>query len=212
MLHQGPHISLLSVNTLIWVNLITAFTAEFTKYTLSCSSISIPMLAENGFHAQHNFLLAYECEIPPGYADKLDCIFLFQASPAVMVHKDHPLAEKEMLDIRELVNERLFLSMPGGSLHARVQQLFEMYSLPFPSDNFYSHMIRQKMVAENNGISFISQHPGYNNHPNIRYIPLVDPCSPWNARLYWRKDRPLSKEETTFRDFAQQFYRELHKV
>ena len=144
-------------------------------------STSIPLLAENGFQSQHNFLLAYECEIPPASADKLDSIFLFRAIPTVMVHKDHPFAQKETLDIRELMNERLFLPMPGSSLRTRIQQLFELHGLPFPSDNFYTYMVRQKMVAENKGISFLSQHPGYTNHTNIRYIPLIDPCAPWNA-------------------------------
>ena len=210
LLHQGPHISLVSINSLMWVNLIASFTAEFSKYTLSCSSTSIPELTENGFSAQHNFLLAYECEIPPVYAEKLDSIFLFQATPTVMVHKDHPLAQKEVLDIRELVDERFFLTMPGSSMYQLLQQLFELHALPFPTDNFYSYMVRQKMVAENKGISFFSQHPGYNSHPNIRYIPLVDPFAPWNARLYWRKDRPLSVQEAAFRDFAAEFYKELH--
>ncbi len=210
ILHQGPHISLLSINTLMWVNLIASFTAEFSQYTLSCSSISIPHFAENGFSAQHNFLLAYECEIPPAYAEKLDSIFLFRATPTVMVHKDHPFSQKKTLDVRELVNERLFLPMPGSSLHTRVQQLFELHYLPFPTDNFYTYMVRQKMVAENKGISFLSQHPGYNTHPDIRYVPLVDAFTPWNARLYWRKNRPLSDEEAVFREFAHQLYRDLH--
>ena len=210
MLHQGPHISLLSTNTLIWVNLIAAFTADFSQYTLSCAKTSTPSLVENGFHAQHNFLLSYECEIPPAFAEKLDSVFLFQAMPSVMVHKDHPLSQKKMLDVRELVNERMFLTMPGSTLRTRAQQLFELYDLPFPADNFYSYMVRQKMVAENNGISFFTLHPDYNAHPDIRYIPLVDIFAPWNARLYWRKDRPLSNEETTFRDFAIQYYRDLH--
>lgn len=212
MLHHGPHISLVSINTLIWVNLIASFTAEFTQYTLSCSNISVPYFTEKGFSGQHNFLLAYECEIPPAYADKLDSIFLFRATPTVMVHKDHPFAKKDKLDIRELINERLFLSMPDSSLHTRIQQLFDLYDLPFPTDNFYSYMVRQKMVANNKGISFFSQHPGNNIHPDIRYIPLVDPFTPWNANLYWRKDRPLSGEEAVFRDFAQQFYGDMHKA
>jgi len=210
MLHQGPHISLLSINALIWVNLIASFTAEFTQYTLSCSSTSTDYFAEHGFSAQHNYLLAYESEIPPVYAEKLDSIFLFRSTPAVMVHKDHPLAQKEVLDVRELANERVFLPMPGSSLHTRVKQLFELHDLPFPTDNFYTYMIRQKMVVENQGISFFSQHPGYNAHPNLRYIPLFDPFTPWDARLYWRKDRPLSDEEAAFRDFTLQFYKDLH--
>lgn len=210
LLHQGPHISLVSINTLMWVNLIASFTAEFSQYTLSCSSISVSQFAENGFSAQHNFLLAYDCEIPPTYAEKLDSVFLFRAAPTVMVHKDHPLAQKEVLDIRELMNERLFLSMPSSSMYERLQQLFALHDLPFPADNFYSYMVRQKMVAENKGVSFFSQHPGYNAHPNIRYIPLIDPFTPWNARLYWRKERPLTQEEIAFRDFTREFYRDLH--
>ena len=210
LVHHGPHISLVNINTLMWVNLIASFTSEFSQYTLSCTSITLPLLEEKGFSAQHNFLLAFDCEIPPAYADKLDSIFLFQAQPTVMVHKDHPLAQNKTLDIRELINERLFLSMPNSSMYERLQQLFALHDLPFPTDNYYSYMVRQKMVAENKGISFFSQHPGYNAHPNIRYIPLVDPFTPWNARLYWRKDRPLRDVETAFRDFAVEFYRDLH--
>ncbi len=210
MLNQGPHISLVSINSLMWVNLIASFTAEFSQYTLSCSSISIPSFAENGFSPRHHFLLAYECEVPPAYAEKLDSIFLFRATPTVMVHKDHPLAQKDTLEVRELMNERLFLSMPGSSLHTRLQQLFELYDLPYPTDNFYSYMVRQKMVTENKGISFFTQHPGYNSHPNIRYIPLIDPFEPWNARLYWRKDRLMTEHEKAFRDFVEIFYRDMH--
>lgn len=210
MLHQGPHISLLSINSLMWVNLIASFTAEFPQYTLSCSSVSIPQFAENGFSTQHNFLLAYECEIPPAYAEKFDSIFLFRATPMVMVHKDHPLSLKKELDVRDLVNERLFLSLPDASLRTRIQQLFELHNLPFPTDNSYTYMVRQKMVAENKGISFSSQHPGYSTHPNIRCIPLADSFPPWDARLYWRKDRPLCAEEAVFRNFALQFYGDMH--
>lgn len=207
---QGPNISLLSTNSLMWVNLIAAFTSEFPRYTLSCSTISHASLLENGFPAQHHFLLAYECEIPSVYTDKFDSIFLFRSRPTVMIHKDHPLAQKEEIDPRELVGERLMLSMPNSPLHHRVKEIFELHNLPLPTDNFLSHPIRQKMVAENTGISFFSEHPGAVTHPDIRYIPLADPFTPWDTRLYWRKDRPLTEHEATFRDFVERFYRDLH--
>lgn len=210
MLHQGTHISLMTINNLIWVNLIASFTAEFPQYTLSCSETSIAQFAEEGFSARHNFLLACRHEIPPAYAEKLSSSFLFRVRPAVIIHKDHPLAQKDALDIRELVNERLFLSSPGASLHTRIQQLLELHGLQLPTDHSSSYMIRQKMVAENKGISFSTLQSSHNVHPNIRCIPLVDPFDPWEAALYWRKDRPLSAEETTFRDFAQQLYRDMH--
>lgn len=210
LFHQGPHISLVSTNSVMWVNLITGFTSEFPQYTLSCSVISADHLAVNGFPLQHNFFLAYDCEIPAAYADKLDSIYLFRAVPTAMIHKDHPLAQKAVLDVRELVSERLFLSAPSASIYKRVQQLFSLYDIPFPTDNSLSHLIRQKMVAENQGVSFFSQHPGSIPHPDIRYVPLLDPFDPWDARLYWRKDQPLTAHEAAFRDFTQQFYRDLH--
>ncbi len=210
LFQQGPHISLLSVNSMMWVNLIAAFTSEFPQYTLSCSTTSHDGLSENGFSAQHHFLLAYECEIPAVYADKLDSIYLFRSRPMVMLHKDHPLAQKKEIDTRDLAGERLMLSMPGSSLHERVKEIFELHNLPFPTDNFLSFAVRQKTVAGNNGISFFSEHPGAVTHPDIRYIPLTDPFAPWDARLYWRRDRALTRHEAAFRDFTQQFYRDAH--
>lgn len=207
---KDPHISLFSTNTLIWVNLIASFTAEFSSYTLSCSRVSVSRLEEAGIFAQHNFLLAYECEIPPAHAGELDSIYLFQATLTVMIHKDHPLAQKKELDIREVASERFFLPMPDASMYKRLQQLFQLHGLPFPRDNFCTHLIRQKMVSENQGISFLSMHPGYAPLPDVCYIPLVDPFEPWNARLYWRRDRALTDYDAVFRNFVEEFYRSQH--
>jgi len=210
MLQQGPHISLASTNSVMWVNLIAAFTSEFPDHTLSYSATSLTQLESTGLSGHHNFLLAYETDLPAGYSAELDSIFLFQAYPSVLVHKDHPLAKEEIVDVSMLAEEKLFMSMPGGPLYNRIAQLFELNGLPHPTENYHSYLIRQKMVTENIGISFLSYHPGYVPSPNIRCIPLVDPFEPWHARLYWRKDRPLAEHEVVFRDFVESFYRDQH--
>ena len=212
MLHQGPHISIASTNSVMWVNLIAAVTSEFPNYTISYSNISHTQLENAGLSGHHNFLLAYATDLPAGSSTEFDSIFLFQAYPSVMVHKDHPLAQKDMIDVSMLAEEKLFMSMPGGPLYNRVAQLFELNGLPHPTENSHSYLIRQKMVVENIGISFLSYHPGYVPSPNVRCIPLADPFEPWQARLYWRKDRPLAEHELAFRDFAESFYRDQHKV
>jgi len=79
VLYHGPHLSLASINSLMWVNLIAAFTSEHSQFTLSSSTLSISKLAENGLSPQHNFLLAYDCEIPSAYKEKLSSAFLFRA-------------------------------------------------------------------------------------------------------------------------------------
>ena len=213
LLQQNPQISLVSVNTAMWVNLITAFMSEFPQYALSWSALSLPKLIQNGMSPHHSFLLAYECDIPPAYADKLSGIFLFQTRTMVAVHKDHPLANEEVISIPMLAKEKLLMPTPGYPLHARLEQLFSHYELPFPTEICYSFLTRQKLVSENVGISFISSCvtqaiPA----PDNRYIPLEDPFGPWNAYLYWRKEHPLSESEAVLKDFCENFYRDLHKV
>lgn len=210
LLQQGQHIFIASVNVAMWVNLITAFTSEFPQFTLSCSTLSLAKLAESGLPPQHNLLLASESDIPPSYADELDSAILFETRPSVMVHQDHPLAEKTTINLRDLTGERIFMPAAGQALHSRIIRLFEAYGLPLPADNAYSVLARRQMVSENLGISFFTMHAGFTPLPKIRYIPLEDPFGPWTTRLYWRKSKPLTRDEIVFKNFTEDFFRSLH--
>ena len=210
LMQQVPNISIAGVNNTMWVNLFTAFTSEYPQYTLSCASMPLQRLASEGLPAQYSFLLAYESEIPPSYMEALDCAFLFHAYPTVMLHKDHPLAQEAEIDIRMLSGERIFMPYSGSSMHTRLEQLYEYYQLPFPTENANSYLVRRKMVSQNLGVSFFNMYAGYVPSPHIRCIPLVDPYGPWNTCLYWRKDHPLTKYESDFKTFTVDFFQDLH--
>lgn len=211
LLPQSPRISLLSINTAMWINPITAFLSEHPQYALSSTSVSLPMLAQHGFDSEYSFLLAYDSDLPDYLSEELDSIFLFQAYPTVAIHKNHPLAGESELDIRMLADEKLFLPSPNLPLYMRLEKLFALYDLPIPTDNVYSLMIRLKMVSENQGITFVTNSATQViPSPNIRYIPLATPFEPWNANLYWRKDQPLTECEATLKDFFRHFYESLH--
>lgn len=211
LLPQQPRISLLSINTTMWVNPITAFLSEHPQYTLSTTSVSLPILSQQGLDSEYSFLLAYDSDLPDYLAEELDSLFLFRSYPTVAIHKDHPLAKKTELDIRMLAEEKLFLPAPNHPLYVRLQKLFTLYDLPMPPESDYSLMIRLKMVSENQGITFITNSATQAIPlPNIRFIPLATPFEPWNANLYWRKDQPLTQCETILKDFFQHFYESLH--
>ena len=211
LLPQTPRISLLTINTAMWVNPITAFLSEYPQYTLSTTSVSLPTLAQQGLDAEYSFLLAYDTDLPDYLTEELDCIFLFQTYPVVAIYKDHPLAGESEIDIRMLAKEKLFLPALDHPLYLRLEKLFALYDLPFPIENIYSLMIRLKMVSENQGITFVTDSATQvSPSPNIRYIPLSTPFPCWNANLYWRKGQPLSEYEETLRVFFCQFYKSLH--
>ena len=203
----NPSISFVSTNSLIWVNLITAFTSEFPQYTMACANCS---LKNNGLPAHQHLLTAYENEIPLPLKEELNIIPLFQSHPVVMIHKDHPLAQQSEIDVTQLVNEKLFMSQPDEMLHTRLTQLFNLHGLPLPNDTYYSYLLRQEMVSKNLGISFASHAVSHVSSPSIRYIPLVDPFEPWIACLCWRKDTSLTEHEELFKQFAESFFNRLH--
>jgi len=210
LLQDNMHISISCINTTMWVNLISAFTSEFPQLTLSSSSISLSALRQNGLSVLHSFFLAAESEIPPEISNELESIFLFHARPAVIMHKDHYLSNKNSLCITELADERLFLPYPDFPLYERLAQLFELHNLPLPVNSSYSFMVRQEMIKKNAGVSFITLYPDHNALPHACYIPLKDPFGVWNIRLYWRKEHALTKEESIFKDFVEQYFKALH--
>ena len=211
MLQQEHHLSLVCVNSTIWVNLITVFLSEYPDFTLSSTSVRPTRLEQHGLHAPYSFLLAYDSDVPEKLAGELGSIFLFQSIPMVAVHEDHPLARESEISIQMLENEKLFLPFPEHSFFLRLKKLFDLCNLSLPTDNGYSLVIRLKMVSENKGVTFVSSSASQAiPAPRVRYIPLAAPYEPWNARLYWRKDRPLTKDEKILRDFCQQFYGTLH--
>ncbi len=210
LLQDNMHISISNMNATMWVNLIAAFTSEFPQFTLSCASISLSSLKQNGLSALHSFFLAVDNEIPFEVSNELDSIFLFNSHPNVMLHKDHPFANRSSLCVTDLVGERLLMPYPDYPLYERLVKLFELHNLPVPINSSYSFMVRQEMIKKNSGVTFISHYPDYTQLPNICYIPLEDPFGAWNTRLYWRKEHTLTKEENIFKDFVAQYFHSLH--
>lgn len=210
LVEKSPTVSIVGMNSFLWIDLISAFAAEFPDYTMSSSMLSTQRLEQNGFLPHFSFLFAYENEVPDQFKNELNSIFLFNSKPVVMVHKDHPLANEPEIDVRMLKNEKILMSYRGFPLNRRILKLFEIHGLPAPTDNNYSHLMRQKMVSDNVGISFASHVADTAFSPNIRYVPLVDPFDPWVARMYWSKSRPLTEPETDFLHFTENYYRDLH--
>lgn len=207
MMQQGKHISIASVASTQWVDLITAFSQENPQFTLSCTSLTRHELSETGMQAQHNFLFASEEDVPAFYRSELENTPLFQDSPAIMIHPDHPLAKYKKIDLRQLNGENIFLPMQNYPLYDHLVKLFEESDIPFPAGNAYSHLMTQQMVANNLGVAFTSMHTVRTPTLPLQYIPLTNPGAPWTCSMYWRKNHAFTEYEIIFKEFVESFYR-----
>ena len=207
VLQQGQHVSVVTTSSNLWVDLITAFSQEHPHFTLSCTSLKPDQLSGGGLPHSCTFLLAEEEDVAPYLAAELENVELFADQPAIMVHPEHPLAEKDLVEMEELQGETLVLPMEGNSLYIHLEKIFEASGMPHPSGHAYSYLVYNHMVEEGLGISFTTMRASRIGQANVRYIPIRNPNRPWSMRLYWRKSKPLTADETIFRDFVKRFYR-----
>ena len=203
---QGQHVSVASVASTQWVDMITAFSQEHPHFTLLCAGVTRAVLQNGGFSSQQSFLLAAEDDVPENYSDKLDSAFLFEDYPVVMVHKDHPLAGQRAVKLEQLRKENLFLPFQNFPLHDHLVKLFEDCGIPLPVGNAYSHLATQQMIAKGLGIGFATAHTALANPQQLRYVPIANPCRPWINRLYWRKNQALTPDEEQFKTFVLHYY------
>ena len=207
---QGRHVSLASVSSTPWVDLVTNFTQEFPDFTLSCASVRRSDLQSNGMPAKFNFLLASSDDIPAHYEASLDYIDLYRDEPMVMIHKDHPLAQQESVSLAQIINDPVYLPMQDFDLYKHLQVLFERCGIPFPSGNAYSHLAMQQLVSKGLGIGFTSKAIVRTPTLPVVYLPISDPCPPWTLRLYWRKDQLFSEDEIIFKNYVETAYAVAH--
>lgn len=207
LMQQGQHISIASVASTQWVDLITAFSQENPHFTLSCTSLTRNELSGSGLQTQHNFLFAANEDIPPFYLNELDSVELFQDYPVIMINPEHPLAKQKSIDLQQLQGETIFLPMQNYSLYNHLVALFEANDIPFPAGNAYSHLMAQQMVANNLGVAFTSMHTVRTPALPLLYIPISNPYAPWPCSMYWRKGHDFTKDEQIFKEFVESFYR-----
>lgn len=207
---QGRHVFIASVSSTPWVDLVTNFTQEHPDFTLSCSSVRRDDLQNHGMPARFNFLLASSDDIPAYYESSLDYIDLYKDEPLVMVHKDHPLANREKISLMEIINEPLFLPMQEFDLYKYLLLLFDRCGIPFPGGNAYSHFMSQQLVSKGLGIGFTSKAIVRTPTLPLRYIPISEECPTWTLRLYWRKGQVFSEDERFFKEYVERAYAEAH--
>lgn len=205
MLEQGQHISVVTMTSNLWIDLITAFSQEYPQFTLSCANFRRAQLVSSGLPHQHSFMLAAQEDLGMYVHDELDSMVLFEDELAIMVHPDHPLAACDKVTPEQLMEETLFLPLEGCALFERVCAVFESRELKLPTGHSYSYTVYRHMVEEGMGISFTTLRSSRMEPASLRYVRL-DAGKRWQMRLYWRKNRPMTGDERCFFDFVKEFY------
>lgn len=207
---QGQHVSLACVTSAQWADMVTAFTLEHPRFTLSCTEYKRSDIVNNGLPAQHNFLLTCEDGVPDFVAAEMDSIVLFEDALMIAVARSHPFADKESVNLEDLLSGTLLLPMTNYSMYERLADLCTYADLTMPSGSAYPHATALKIAEKGLGIAFTTQYATRSLSMDLRYVPISDQTHPWVYRLYWRKTQHLTEDEEIFKQFVQIYYNENH--
>lgn len=185
----------------LWSELFDAYAVACPEVALSVTTCNLTRLQQLDLLHEQMFLLADQEDLPQ---TRLDSVLLFVDQPYVMLPREHRLAEQAAVSLSELLEEELFLTIPGQSMNSKVRRLFADAGLQVKFAGEYSSEICGHMVSKGRGIGFTTQHSPH-IHPDIRYLPLKETVR-WEQRLYWHRDRALKQHALDFRDFVTAFF------
>ena len=205
LLRQNQHIAMATTGSNLWMELITAFSQEFPRFTLTCTTTDHTSI-EHIFD-QYTFLFAETEEIPDSCANVLDHLFLFEDEPAILVHPDHPLAREKCVSVDMLRGENLLLPAQNMPRRERLIRLLQAGGIDPNTTTSGTYVIYRNMVQQNLGVAFTTRRSRHVNLGELRVIPLQNDLSPWRMHLYWRHDHSMTPAEQTFRTFAQEYFR-----
>ena len=135
-------------------------------------------------------------------AENIAWMYLWSEELFVAVPKDHPLASRESVTLRDIEREPLITLKPNYSLRTLVDQSFELAD-SHPQVIFEGDDVNTlaSLVAAKLGVSIIPNIPGI-EHLGIVYLPISFPVCKRAVGIAWNRAKPLSPAALTFQQFV----------
>lgn len=135
-------------------------------------------------------------------AEHIAWMYLWSEELFVAVPKDHPLAARESVTLRDVESEPLITLKPNYSLRTLVDQSFELArshpQIVFEGDDVNT---LASLVAAKLGVSIIPNIPGI-EHLGIVYLPISFPVCKRAVGIAWNTTKQLSPAALTFQQFV----------
>jgi DNA-binding transcriptional LysR family regulator len=119
--------------------------------------------------------------------DRFDTWPLFEESFELLMHRDHPLANAEIVDVRELADQRLLMSEQAEGM---AQVLGERSTSAGAAHQLSSLDDVLALIAVNLGIALLPQSVG--RHTELRRVTVADLELSRKVSLYGVAGRPRS--------------------
>ena len=206
-LPEGPmHISVSATESHLLSDLIAAFSIRYPDYTITLNATTGEGLFKGAFQYRYAFLMTTENNINSALTEECHCVRLFDDCPAIMVHKEHPLATRVSVTLSDLTGYPLIHPKSYPDYCPRIYAMYEDTGLNVPPIRSYSHLVCQTLLSQNNTVSLTTIRSAATAPDKFVRIPLDAPDIHWTTMLCWRKNRTMTEAEQALIRFMSEFY------
>lgn len=192
----------------IWTEIFSAFQTKCPEVRLNRYSIEGSHFIGDILDGKIDMYLGAINSIADANQDKVDYKTLYDDDMVLLVHKSHPFAGRETIDLRECAGESFINLDDETSLQQFTNQLYERAGFDPKVVMVCDYTLRDRMVAENHGVMITTRLSALKCEfkEDVRYMKIVWPPVKRKLGFVWRKNAVFTPAMKNFYDCGVEFY------
>lgn len=191
------------IGILFFPELMKAFQEKYPEITLTLDEIGANIVKQRVFDGE----LDAGFVMLPAHEEDYELIPFTTETVQLIIHRDHPLANRSFITMQDLKSERMLLFSEDFTIHDRIIQECENAGFS-PDIAFVSSQwdFISQMVEHNLGVSLFPESIAAKANANtVRTIP-IKPEIPWEISFIIKKGRYISHAMQKFIEFLKSDY------
>ena len=196
----------------VWNELLMLFNDLYPSLNINRRSIEDHRFWDSILAGDIDFYLGGLNQLEEMDTSRLDHITLYEDNMVLLVHKDHPFASRESIDLRECRDESFINLAAETNLQQFINRMFHRAGFVPKVVMTCDYTLRDQMAADGHGVSITTELAALKSDvKGVVHIPLSFPAEKRKLGLVWRKNRVFSDPMEKFYDAALRFYSDKSK-
>ena len=196
----------------VWNELLMLFNDLYPSLNINRRSIEDHRFWDSILAGDIDFYLGGLNQLEEMDTSRLDHITLYEDNMVLLVHRDHPFASRESIDLRECRDESFINLAAETNLQQFINRMFHRAGFVPKVVMTCDYTLRDQMAADGHGVSITTELAALKSDvKGVVHIPLSFPAEKRKLGLVWRKNRVFSDPMEKFYDAALRFYSDKSK-
>lgn len=197
----------------VWNELFLLFNDLHPDVKINRRSIEDHRFWDSILNGDIDFYLGGLNQIEKLDTTRLQYASLYEDNMVLLVHKNHPLANRKTIDLRECRNEHFINLDAETNLQQFINNMFQQAGFTPKVIMTCDYTLRDQMAADGHGVSVTTQLGAQKSGvTGVVHIPITFPAEKRKLGLVWRKNRVFSTPMEKFYDVANRFYSDTSRL